>query len=69
MTVQYANTDLAVRQDHLRRVVIKECYYLTYTVKGLRQLDPQFRWLDALEQNADLTEKLDAFVRSAHEIT
>ena len=31
-------------------------------MKGLRQVDPQFRWLDALEQNADLTERLDAFV-------
>ena len=54
--------DLAARQDHLRRVDIKECYYLTYTVEKLIQVDPQFRWLDALEQNADLTERLDAFV-------
>ena len=62
MTDKYTNTDLAARQDHLQRVVIKECYYLTYTVKGLSQVDPQFHWLDALEQNADLTERLDAFV-------
>jgi len=62
MTNNYTDTDLGARQDHLRRVVNKECYYLIYTVKGLRQVDPQFRWLDALEQNADLTERLDAFV-------
>lgn len=62
MTVSYSNTDLAVRLDHLRRVAIKECYYLTYTVERLKQIDPQFRWLDALEQNAELTERLDAFV-------
>jgi uncharacterized protein with HEPN domain len=62
MTDKYTNTDLAARQDHLRRVVIKECYYLTYTVEKLSQVDPNFSWLDALEQNADLTERLDAFV-------
>lgn len=62
MTDEYSNTDLAARLNHLRRVVIKECYYLTYTVEGLKQADPQFRWLDAIEQNADLTERLDAFV-------
>ena len=61
MTDKYTN-DLAARQDHLRRVVIKESYYLAYTVEKLSQVDPQFRWLDALEQNADLTERLDAFV-------
>jgi hypothetical protein len=61
MTDKYTN-DLAARQDHLRRVVIKESYYLVYTVEKLSQVDPQFRWLDALEQNADLTERLDAFV-------
>ena len=62
MTNEYANTDLAARLDHLRRVVIKECHYLTYTAEGLKRIDPQFRWLDAIEQNADLTERLDAFV-------
>jgi len=62
MTNEYSNTDLAARLDHLRRVVIKECYYLTYTVEGLKRADPEFRWLDALEQNAELTERLDAFV-------
>jgi len=61
MTDKYTN-DLAARQDHLRRVVIKESYYLAYKVEKLSQVDPQFRWLDALEQNADLTERLDAFV-------
>jgi hypothetical protein len=61
MTDKYTN-DLAARQDHLRRVVIKESYYLVYTAEKLSQVDPQFRWLDALEQNADLTERLDAFV-------
>jgi len=43
-------------------VVIKECDYLLYTVEKLSQVDPQFNWLDALEQNAELTERLDAFV-------
>jgi len=62
MTNEYSNTELAARLDHLRRVVIKECHYLTYTAEGLKQVDPQFCWLDALEQNADLTERLDAFV-------
>ncbi|MBL6986447.1 MAG: hypothetical protein ISR72_05255 [Methylobacter sp.] len=62
MTDKYTNADLAARQDHLRRVVIKERYYLICTVEKLRQADPQFRWLDALEQNADLTERLDALV-------
>ena len=62
MTDTYSNTGLAARLGHLRRVVIKECNYLTYTAEGLKQTDPQFRWLDAVEQNADLTERLDAFV-------
>ena len=62
MTNEYSNTDLAARLDHLQRVVTKECHYLTYTAEGLKQSDPQFRWLDAIEQNADLTERLDAFV-------
>jgi hypothetical protein len=61
MTDKYTN-DLAARQDHLRRVVIKECFYLIYTAEKLSQADPQFHWLDALEQNGDLTERLDAFV-------
>lgn len=61
MTDQYIN-DQAARLDHLRRVVIKERYYLIYTVEKLGQVDPQFHWLDALEQNADLTERLDALV-------
>lgn len=62
MTNEYSNTDLAARLDHLQRVVIKECHHLTYTAEGLKQSDPQFRWLGAIEQNADLTERLDAFV-------
>ena len=62
MTNAYSANDLAARLEHLRRVVIKECHYLIYTVEGLKQADPQFRWLDAIEQNADLTERLDAFV-------
>jgi len=62
MTDEYSNTDLAARLAHLRRVVIKERDYLTYTAKGLKRSDPQFRWLDAIEQNDDLTERLDAFV-------
>lgn len=61
MNNQYIN-DQAARLDYLRRVVIKECYYLIYTVEKLSQVDPQFHWLDALEQNADLTERLDALV-------
>ena len=62
MTNAYSANDLAARLEHLRRVVIKECHYLIYTVEGLKQADPQFRWLDAIEQNAELTERLDAFV-------
>ena len=62
MTGEYKNTDHAARLAHLRRVVTKECQYLIYTAQGLKQADPQFRWLDAIEQNADLTERLDAFV-------
>jgi len=56
------NTNLAAKQDHLQRVVIKECAYLIYTAEKLTQIDPQFRWLDELDQNAELTETLDAFV-------
>ena len=62
MTHEYSNTDLVEKQNHLRRVVIKECHYLIYTAEGLKQVDPQFNWLDAIEQNADLTERFDAFV-------
>jgi hypothetical protein len=62
MTNEYSNTDLAARLAHLQRVVVKECRYLIYTAEGLKQADPEFRWLDALEQNAGLTERLDAFV-------
>ncbi len=62
MSDKVTRTDLAARQEHLRRVVIKECDYLLYTVEKLSQVDPQFNWLDALEQNAELTERLDAFV-------
>lgn len=57
-----ATNDLDARQAHLQRVVTKECLHLKYTAEKLRQIDPQFRWLDALEENADLTERLDAFV-------
>lgn len=62
MTANYSPNDLAARLEHLRRVAIKECHYLIYTVEGLKQVDPQFLWLDAIEKNADLTERLDAFV-------
>ena len=62
MTDHYANNELAVRLNHLRRVVIKECNYLNHTAEGLKQVDPQFRWLDSVEQYADLCERLDAFV-------
>jgi hypothetical protein len=61
MTDDYLN-DLAARLSHLRRVVTKECRYLKYTAEGLKSADPQLRWLDALEQNTDLIERLDAFV-------
>jgi len=54
MSDKVTRTDLAARQEHLRRVVIKECDYLLYTVEKLSQVDPQFNWLDALEQNAEL---------------
>lgn len=40
----------------------KKSHYLAYTAEGLKQAAPRFRWLDAIEQNADLTERLDAFV-------
>jgi hypothetical protein len=62
MTNEYSNTDFAARLTHLQRVVVKECRYLICTAEGLKQADPEFRWLDALEQNAGLTERLDAFV-------
>ena len=62
MKDQYSNSALAAKLSHLRRVVIKECNYLIYTVEGLKRIDPKFCWLDAIEQNADLTERLDAFV-------
>ncbi|MFA7241869.1 MAG: hypothetical protein WC091_17285 [Sulfuricellaceae bacterium] len=62
MTREHANPDLAARLAHLQRVVTKECRYLGYTAEKLQQADPQFRWLDAIEQNAELTERLDAFV-------
>jgi hypothetical protein len=58
----YSPNDLAARLENLRRVVIKECHYLIYTVEGLKRVAPQFRWLDAIEQNAELIERLDAFV-------
>ena len=50
MTDNYSNTGLAERLNHLRRVVIKECNCLTYTAEGLKQADPEFRWLDAVDQ-------------------
>ena len=34
------NTNLAAKQAHLRRVVIKECSYLIYTAEKLNQIDP-----------------------------
>lgn len=55
-------TDLFARLTHLQRVALKECNYLKYTAQGLVRVDPQFVWLDALVQNAELTERLDAFV-------
>jgi len=62
MTDENTKTQLAARLDQLRRIVIKECNYLTYTAQGLKQADPEFHWLDAIDNNADLTERLDAFV-------
>lgn len=62
MTDEPIHTDLAARLDHLRHIVTKECLYLNYTAQGLKEADPQFLWLDAIEQNAELTERLDAFV-------
>jgi uncharacterized protein with HEPN domain len=62
MTGTANNAELGTRLEHLRRVVTKECFYLMYTVEKLCQVDPQFCWLNALEQNPDLTERLDAFV-------
>jgi hypothetical protein len=57
----FETTNLTKLQ-HLRRVVIKECRYLTYSAAGLMRIDPQLCWLDNIEQHLDLTEKLDAFV-------
>jgi uncharacterized protein with HEPN domain len=57
-----ANTALSIKLEHLRRVVIKECQYLTYSATRLKQADAQFLWLNAIDQNAELTEQLDAFV-------
>lgn len=62
MTDPHANLDLAARLKQLQRIAIKERQYLAYTVEGLKLTDPHFLWLDAIEQNAELTERLDAFV-------
>ena len=62
MTDNSSRTALFSRLDHLRRVVIKECNYLKYSAEGLKQIDPQFQWLDEVEQHAEFAEKLDAFV-------
>lgn len=62
MTYNYSSPELALRLKHLRRVVIKECNYLNYSAESLKQIDPQFVWLDKVEQSAELAEKLDAFV-------
>ena len=62
MTENRSNQNVAARFDHLRRVAIKECEYLVYTATGLMHADPQLGWLDAIDKNAELTERLDAFV-------
>lgn len=62
MTNHYSSPELALRLKHLRRVVIKECNYLNYSAESLKQIDPQFLWLDKVEQSAELAENLDAFV-------
>lgn len=62
MTERHSNQNWAARFDYLRRVAIKECEYLVYTADGLKQADSQFGWLDTIEKNAELTERLDAFV-------
>lgn len=62
MTDNSSRTALFSRLDHLSRVVIKECNYLKYSAEGLKQIDPQFQWLDVGEQHAEFAEKLDAFV-------
>ena len=62
MTSKNSNTDLAARLEHLRRVALKECHYLTYTAEGLKEADPRFLWLDAIEKYAAMAERLDAFV-------
>lgn len=62
MTHEHLPLGIAARLDHLQRVADKERRYLAYTMAGLMQADPQFRWLDAIEENAELTERLDAFV-------
>ena len=62
MTEHHSNQNLAARFDHLRRIAIKEREYLVYTATGLMQTDPQLGWLDAIDKNEELTERLDAFV-------
>lgn len=62
MTNNYSSPELALRLKHLWHVVIKECDYLNYSAESLKQIDPQFRWLDAVDQHAEFAGKLDAFV-------
>ncbi len=50
------------RLAHLRQVAARERQYLLYSAHGLSRADPEFGWLDAVDQNAALTERLDAFV-------
>jgi len=61
VTNEQINDSLALRLEYLQRVVDKECRHLRYSANGLLQIDPQFCWLDDVEQNQELAEKLDAF--------
>lgn len=62
MTNSTGMAALNAKFEHLQRVASKEWFYLNYTAEGLKQTDPQLSWLNDLEQHAELTERLDAFV-------
>lgn len=61
MNSKQIDASLRSRVAHLQRVVNKEYQHLRYSADGLVKIDPEFRWLDAVEQNPELAEKLDAF--------
>lgn len=62
MTNSTGMAALNAKLEHLQGVASKEWFYLNYTAEGLKQTDSQLLWLNDLEQHAELTERLDAFV-------